>query len=204
MTLDLWAVYYVIDIIQARLRESLAVKERLLAETEFAPKVASVVSECVRCFKMGSKVLFCGNGGSASDAQHLAAELSGRYYLDRKALCAEALHVNSSYLTAVANDYSYDVVFARLIEGIGRPGDILFALSTSGNSSNITRAVKMANSLDMKTVALTGAGASQLSCESDICFQIPSKDTPRIQEAHIMTGHIICELIEREIFGDLA
>ena len=159
-----------------------------------------VVDSIVLCYKNGGKVLFCGNGGSAADAQHLAAELSGRFYFDRPPLFAEALHVNSSYITAVANDYGYDEVFARLVNAMGKPGDILIGLSTSGNSPNILKAFKAANFLKMKTVGFTGESGGQLKTESNFLLNVPSKDTPRIQETHIMLGHIICELVEEKLF----
>ncbi len=159
-----------------------------------------VVDSIVLCYKNGGKVLFCGNGGSAADAQHLAAELSGRFYFDRPPLFAEALHVNSSYITAVANDYGYDEVFARLVNAMGKQGDILIGLTTSGNSPNILKAFKAANLLKMKTVGFTGESGGQLKTESNFLLNVPSKDTPRIQETHIMLGHIICELVEEKLF----
>ena len=152
-------------------------------------------------FKNGNKVLFCGNGGSAADAQHLAAEFSGRFYTDRDALPAEALHCNTSYMTAVANDYSYDVVYSRMIKGIGNPGDVLIGLSTSGNSKNIVEAFKTAKLKNMVTVGLTGDSGGMMKEMSDFLLNVPSSDTPRIQESHIMLGHIICQLVEEKYFG---
>ncbi|MDE3145568.1 MAG: D-sedoheptulose 7-phosphate isomerase, partial [Bacteroidota bacterium] len=149
----------------------------------------------------GNKVLFCGNGGSAADAQHLAAEFSGRFYKDRKALPAEALHCNSSYLTAVANDYSYDVIYARLVDGIGVKGDVVIGLSTSGNSKNIIKAFEVANEKGIITIGFTGASGGKMKEISDYLFNVPSNDTPRIQESHIMLGHIICQLVEEKVFG---
>jgi D-sedoheptulose 7-phosphate isomerase len=160
-------------------------------------KIAEVTSGA---FKNGNKVLFCGNGGSAADAQHIAAELSGRFYTDRDPLPAEALHVNSSYLTAVANDYSYDVVYSRMIKGIGKKGDVLFAISTSGNSKNIILAVEEARKQGMITIGLTGEKGGKMKDSCDYILRIPSNDTPRIQESHIMAGHIICQLIEEKLF----
>jgi D-sedoheptulose 7-phosphate isomerase len=150
--------------------------------------------------KSGNKILFCGNGGSAADAQHLAAEFSGRFYQDRKALPAEALHVNTSYLTAVANDYSFDVVYSRLVDGIGNPGDVLVGLSTSGNSKNIINALETASTKSMSTISFTGATGGKMKDISDILINVPSTDTPRIQESHIMIGHIICQLVEEKYF----
>ena len=144
--------------------------------------------------------MFCGNGGSAADAQHLAAELSGRFYYDRPPLYAEALHVNTSYLTAVANDYSYDDIYARSIKSKGRKGDVLVGISTSGNSENILRAMKEAKARGMITVAMTGNGGGKMKEFCDYLLDMPSSSTPRIQEAHILVGHILCEIIEADIF----
>ena len=160
------------------------------------------VNVIVNAFEKGNKVLFCGNGGSASDAQHLAAEFSGRFYTDRDALPAEALHCNTSYITAVANDYSYDVIYSRLIKGIGNPGDVLVGLSTSGNSKNIINAFEVAKEKDMITIAFTGSTGGKLKNHSDHLINVPSDDTPRIQESHITLGHIICQLVEEIYFKD--
>lgn len=187
-------------VIKSRIIDSLRVKQTLLDDDRTPLQIKKAADYCVESLKGGNKILFCGNGGSAADAQHLAAELSGRYYFDRPPLAAEALHVNSSYLTAVANDYSYDVIYSRLIESQGKPGDVLFAISTSGKSKNIIKAVELAKSKEVKVVSMTGERKSVLSEMSDLCFQVPSNDTPRIQEAHIMIGHIICELIEASMF----
>jgi len=157
-----------------------------------------------QAFKEGHKVWFCGNGGSAADAQHLAAEFSGRFYLNRKALPAEAFHCNTSYLTAVANDYDFDVIYSRLIEGLTHPGDVLIGLSTSGDSTNIVKAFESARAAKVFTIGLTGATGGQLKALSDLLFNVPATDTPRIQEAHILIGHIICQLVEAQIFGDLS
>ncbi|HCL56745.1 MAG TPA: phosphoheptose isomerase, partial [Spirochaetia bacterium] len=151
--------------------------------------------------KSNKKILFCGNGGSAADAQHLAAEFSGRFYIDREPLDAEALHCNTSYLTAVANDYSYDEIYSRLVKAKGQKGDVLVGLSTSGNSKNIIKAIETANQIGMITVGFTGESGGKMK---DICqylINVPSNDTPRIQEAHMMIGHIICELVEKELFS---
>ena len=155
----------------------------------------------VAALKNGNRIYFCGNGGSAADAQHLAAEFSGRFYTDRDALPAEALHCNTSYLTAVANDYGYDVVYARLIKGIGIKGDFLVGLSTSGNSNNIIKAFEVARQKGIHTVGFTGESGGKLKDLSDYLINIPSQDTPRIQESHIMLGHIICQLVEEQYFG---
>jgi D-sedoheptulose 7-phosphate isomerase len=185
------------DIIQ----ESINVKAEILKDEKLIQVLTECTNEIVKAFQNGNKVLFCGNGGSAADAQHLAAEFSGRFYTDRDALPAEALHVNTSYLTAVANDYSYDVVYSRLIKGIGNQGDVLVGLSTSGNSGNIVKAFEMAKEKGMTTVGFTGATGGKMKELSDFLLNVPSTDTPRIQESHILLGHIICQLVEEKYFN---
>lgn len=182
------------------IKQSIAVKQTLLADPEFIETIREVAQICAETFCNGGKVLFCGNGGSAADAQHLAAEFSGRFYYDRPPLPAEALHVNTSYLTAVANDYSFDQVYSRLVKGVGSQGDVLIGLSTSGNSANIIKAFEMAHEMGIITVGLTGETGGKLKDLSDFLLNVPSTDTPRIQEAHILIGHIICELVETAIF----
>ena len=182
------------------INQSIETKRRVLSDEKLLTAVRRAADLCVESFRKGNKVLFCGNGGSAADAQHLAAEFSGRFYYDRPPLPSEALHVNTSYLTAVANDYSYDDVYARIVMGSGRNGDILIGLSTSGNSENVIRAFLAARGIGMTTIALTGMSGGKLKEVSDILLNIPSIDTPRIQESHIMIGHIICELVESEMF----
>jgi D-sedoheptulose 7-phosphate isomerase len=152
-------------------------------------------------FQKGGKVLFCGNGGSAADAQHLAAELSGRFYLERKALFAEALHVNTSFITAVGNDYGFDAVYERAVEAMGREGDVLVALSTSGNSENVLRAIAQAKKGNMQVVGMTGKAGGKMNGLCDFHIKIPSTDTPRIQEGHLLIGHVVCGLVERRVFG---
>ena len=188
------------DKIKEILHSSISVKEAILADEAILTRIELSVDLMVSAFLNHRKVLFCGNGGSAADAQHLAAEFSGRFYYDRDPLDAEALHVNSSYLTAVANDYSYGEVYSRLIKAKGSEGDILVALSTSGNSSNIIRAMKSAGELGMKIIGFTGETGGKMRDYSDILLNVPSKDTPRIQESHITLGHIICELVEARLF----
>jgi len=181
--------------------ESIAVKQQLLNDKAMIKRLNEVTNLIVEAFHRGKKVLFCGNGGSAADAQHLAAEFSGRFYLDRDALPAEALHVNTSYLTAIANDYSFEVAYARLIKGIAHDGDILVGLSTSGNSTNIVEAFKAAKEKGMITIGFTGETGGKLKELSDYLFNVPSTVTPRIQESHIMLGHIICQLVEERYFA---
>lgn len=186
------------DIIQA----SIDVKTKILNDDKLLQTLNDCVTVMLKAFENGNKVLFCGNGGSASDAQHLAAEFSGRFYTDRDALPAEALHCNTSYLTAVANDYSYDVIYSRLIKGIGKAGDVLVGLSTSGNSTNIVNAFQIAREKGMITIAFTGASGGKLKNLSDHLINIPSDDTPRIQESHITVGHIICQFVEEIYFAE--
>lgn len=181
--------------------ESITLKQKLLENKEIIKKVENVVELFIQCFNKNGKVLFCGNGGSAADAQHLAAEFSGRYYIDRPPLFAEALHVNTSYLTAVANDYNFDCVYTRMLEAMGTEGDILFCLSTSGNSKNVIDAAKKAQSKKMTTICLTGESGGDLKNYCDILINIPSTNTPRIQECHMIIGHSICELVESTLFG---
>jgi D-sedoheptulose 7-phosphate isomerase len=180
---------------------SVQVKQALLNNHDLVTEIEKIVHAITDAFKKGNAVYFAGNGGSAADAQHLAAEFSGRFYKDRKALPSDALHCNSSYLTAVANDYSYDVIYARLLEGIAKPGDVLVGISTSGNSGNIVKAFEMAKSIGVVTVGFTGAEGGKMKPLSDFLINIPSTTTPRIQESHILVGHIICELVEENIFG---
>lgn len=179
---------------------SIAVKEKLLQDEAMQEKIAQAVDVIVAAFSNGHKVLFCGNGGSAADAQHLAAEFSGRFYKDRKALPSEALHCNTSYLTAVANDYSYNVIYSRIVDGIGVSGDVLAGLSTSGNSVNVIKAFETARGKNITTIGFTGESGGKMKEISDYLFNIPSKDTPRIQESHIMIGHIICQLVEEKLY----
>jgi D-sedoheptulose 7-phosphate isomerase len=189
------------DKIKNIIASSIAVKSNLLNDHLTLKAIEKSVDMITNAFKMGNKIYFCGNGGSAADAQHLAAEFSGRFYKDRPALPADALHANSSYLTAVANDYGYDKVYARIIEGIANDGDVLIGLSTSGNSENIVAAFETARSKSVKTIGFTGDSGGKMKELSDVWIPVPSKDTPRIQEAHIMIGHIICQLVEENYFG---
>lgn len=188
------------NIIQA----SIATKQALLENEALLAVIEEVVEVIATAFRNGKRVYFCGNGGSAADAQHLAAEFSGRFYKDRKALPAEALHCNTSYLTAVGNDYGFDVIYSRIIDGIGEKGDVLVGLSTSGNSANIVKAFEVAKEKGIKIVAFTGLTGGVMKSLADYLINIPSTDTPRIQESHIMTGHIVCQLVEEKVFGTIA
>ena len=183
------------------INESIQVKQLILENPELLEMIDTVTDICTKALQADKKILFCGNGGSAADAQHLAAEFSGRFYVDRDPLFAEALHVNTSYLTAVANDYSYDEIYSRLVKAKARKGDILIGISTSGNSKNIIRAFEQAKIQGAITIAMTGEMGGKMKSEVDYLLNMPSTDTPRIQEAHIMVGHIICELVEKNMFS---
>ncbi len=183
------------------IKSSISVKEQLLQNDALLEQINTTVEVITDAFKNGNAVYFAGNGGSAADAQHLAAEFSGRFYKDRKALPSDALHCNTSYLTAVANDYSYDVIYSRLLEGLAKKGDILVGISTSGNSKNIVKAFEMAESMGVITIAFTGENGGQMKSMANYLINVPSNTTPRIQESHILVGHIICELVEENIFG---
>jgi D-sedoheptulose 7-phosphate isomerase len=165
--------------------------QRVLNDEILQENIANIVVKSVEAFRNDKKILFCGNGGSASDAQHIAAELSGRFYTDRPPLYAEALHVNSSYMTAVANDYGYDETYARMLEACGRKGDVLVGISTSGNSPNVVKALEKANAIGLTTIGFTGSKGGKMKDVCDIMIKVPSDDTPRIQEVHILVGHII-------------
>jgi len=186
--------------IQDIISESLTVKNQVLNDTRLISLVGDIVTLIVDRFRKGNHLYFCGNGGSAADAQHLAAEFSGRFYINRDALPAEALHCNTSYLTAVANDFSYDLIYSRLIKGIGKPGDILVGMSTSGNSENILKAFNTSREKGITTIGMTGEGGGKIKELSDYLIDIPSRNTPRIQEAHMLLGHIICQLVEELYF----
>lgn len=189
------------DKIKSIIEASVAVKQQVAGDATMLNKIAAISDLLTARLQAGNKILFCGNGGSAADAQHLAAEFSGRFYTDRKALPAEALHCNTSYLTAVANDYSYDVVYARLVGGIGNTGDVLIGLSTSGNSTNIIKAFEAAHDKGMTTIGFTGSTGGKMKDQSDLLINVPSTDTPRIQESHMLIGHIICQLVEEKYFN---
>lgn len=186
--------------IKSIIKASIETKQQVLQNEELLNTIEKVVDIMVSAFKNGNRVYFCGNGGSAADAQHLAAEFSGRFYKDRKALPAEALHCNTSYLTAVGNDYGFDVIYSRMIDGIGEKGDVLVGLSTSGNSINIIKAFEAAKEKGIITVGFTGLTGGVMKSIAGYLINIPSADTPRIQESHIMIGHIICQLVEEKLF----
>ncbi len=182
------------------IRQSIETKQAILADASLVERIAQAASIIVTSLKQGGKIHFCGNGGSAADAQHLAAELSGRFYYDRPPLNAEALHCNASYLTAVGNDYGYEQVFSRLLRGTGHKGDVLVGLSTSGNSRNVLNAYEQCREMGITVISFTGKTGGRMKEYSDVLLNVPSTDTPRIQESHILMGHIVCELVEKQLF----
>ena len=175
---------------------SIDTKQQLLQDERILQTIQQIVDLITHSLESGHRIYFCGNGGSAADAQHLAAEFSGRFYRERRALPAEALHCNTSYITAVGNDYGYDLIYSRIIDGVGQPGDVLVGLSTSGNSANIVKAFESARQKGIATVGFTGEHGGKMKELSDFLINIPSTDTPRIQESHILVGHIVCQLVE--------
>ena len=186
--------------IQESIEQSIAAKQAILADDEFLARIQKAADIIIASLQGGGKIHFCGNGGSAADAQHLAAELSGRFYYDRPPLNAEALHCNTSYLTAVGNDYGYEHIFARLLRGTAKKGDVLIGISTSGNSRNILEAYGVCKDMGINIISMTGKTGGKMKEQSDLLLNVPSTDTPRIQESHILIGHIICELVESAIF----
>ena len=189
------------EIIKTRILDSIKLKRLLIENQQIIEVINTIVTVCLKALKKKNKILFCGNGGSAADAQHLASELSGRFYIDREPVNAEALHVNTSYITAVANDLNFSQVYARALKAKAKKGDILIGLSTSGKSPNIIEAFKTANEMDVITVGLIGQNRNELYSLSNYIISIPSKETPRVQECHMLIGHVICELIEAELFN---
>jgi len=185
------------DIVK-RIEENIGVKKSILNDTHLIDTIERAATVVVTAIKNGNKVIFCGNGGSAADSQHLAAELIGKFYFNRRSLPAVSLTVNTSIITAIGNDFGFNKVFARQLEGIGKAGDVLIGLSTSGNSENVVEAFRLAKEIGISTIAFTGESGGILRNLADILINVPSNDTPRIQEAHIMVGHIICELVEKE------
>jgi D-sedoheptulose 7-phosphate isomerase len=189
-----------IEFIKSKIQTSIQLKTELLSNSEILNSINNIVNDSIVTYKNGGKVIWCGNGGSAADAQHLAAELSGRFYYDRPPLNSEALHVNTSYITAVANDYSYDIIYSRLVEAMCKKGDILIGLSTSGNSRNVINALEKANEMGVITIGFTGQTGGEMKSKCKYLINIPSTDTPRIQECHMLLGHTICEMIEMGLF----
>jgi D-sedoheptulose 7-phosphate isomerase len=194
---------FLAGMVRDRIQRSIDVKQALLLDDTFQNLAIQAALQIVKALRAGSKVLFFGNGGSAADAQHLAAEFTGRYLKERRALPALALHANTSAVTAIGNDYGFDLVFARQMEALGKEGDVAVGISTSGNSRNVLRALEVAKTKSIYTVALTGASGGKMKEVADCTICIPSEETPRIQECHTLTGHIICEIAEEVLFGSL-
>lgn len=190
------------EMVSERVQRSIDVKQALLRDNTFSALATQVALQIVKSLRAGGKVMFFGNGGSAADAQHLAAEFTGRYLKERRALPALALHANTSAVTAIGNDYGFDLIFARQIEALGKEGDVAVGISTSGNSPNVMRALEVAKLKSIYTVALTGVSGGKMKDMADCTIRIPSQETPRIQECHILTGHIICEIAEGLLFED--
>jgi len=184
-----------------RIKQAIEIKSLIISNSELIERIRITSELIIQAYRSDRKTLFCGNGGSAADAQHLAAELSGKFYIDRPPIHAEACHLNTSFMTAVSNDYGYEMVFARHIQAVGKSGDVLVCISTSGNSANIINAMTEARRLGLSCIAMTGETGGQMAGLADLLINVPSTDTPRIQEAHILIGHIICELVETELFG---
>ena len=184
-----------------RIQQSIELKQRLLADPVLLSRIQEAAGLIVQAYRSGNKTLFCGNGGSAADAQHLAAELSGKFYIDRPPIHAEACHVNSSFMTAVSNDYGFVKAYARYVQAVGKKGDVLVAISTSGNSENVLQALGQARGIGFLCIVLSGSTGGRMAEMADILINVPSDDTPRVQESHILIGHIICELVENELFG---
>ncbi|QNN47838.1 D-sedoheptulose 7-phosphate isomerase [Thermomonas brevis] len=188
------------EFVQGEFDKTLSNFNAMAADAALRLQIAQAVTLCVDALSAGGKILFAGNGGSAADAQHWAGELVSRFYYDRPGLPAIALTTDTSILTAIGNDYGYDYTFARQVEALGREGDVFVAISTSGNSSNVVRAAEAARGRGVKVVGFTGQGGGKLAPLSDICFRIPSNETPRIQEGHEFIGHLLCALIEQAMF----
>ena len=191
------------DFVYQQIEDSIKVKYLILQDKEIQKSIKEAAAICCRSLKKGNKILFAGNGGSAADAQHLAGELVNRFGFDRPGLTAIAITTDSSILTSISNDYGFDKLFARQVEAIGKKGDVLFSLSTSGNSPNILNGIKEAKKKGIITIGLTGKSGGKMKSICDLILKVSSGDTPRIQEAHILIGHIICSLIENSIFGKL-
>jgi len=188
--------------IRDQIKKSYETKQAIYENEDLLNNIEEVAQKCVDLYRTDRKTILAGNGGSAADAQHIAAELVGRYGFDRPSIPSLALTTDTSNLTAIGNDYGYDQVFSRQLEGMGQEGDIFIGISTSGNSMNIIKAFESAKKKNITTVALTGCDGGKMAKIADIALVVPSDSTPRIQESHILIGHIICDIIEKEIFGD--
>lgn len=189
------------NFILRKIEQSHLIGKRIIEQKHLLNSISRACSVIIECLTSGRKILFAGNGGSAADAQHMAAEFVGKFYVERDPLSAIALNTNNSIISAIANDYSFDMIFSRQVRAIGRSGDIIIGITTSGNSRNIFLALSEAKKMGMNTIGLTGSTGGAIKDVAEILINIPSSDTPRIQESHIMVGHIICEIVEKEIFS---
>lgn len=190
------------EFIKDQIIASIEPKKVMLENDIYIDKMQNISNILINAFKSGNKVLICGNGGSAADAQHIVGEFVSKFRIDRAALPAIALNTNTSIMTSIGNDYEYNFMFERQVEGLGKSGDVLIGISTSGNSKNISRAFIKAKSMGITTIGLLGREGGENKEYTDISFIVPSYDTPRIQESHIMVGHIICDIVEKTLFGD--
>ena len=190
------------DYILENIQESIAAKQKLLNDEGILKTIEEAASLCIDAYKKGRKILVCGNGGSASDALHMAGELVGRYKLERSGIPAIALNSNVAVMTALGNDYDYESIYAKQVKALGSEGDVLFAISTSGNSKNTVAACRQAAAMNISTVSLTGENGGKMREISDICLNVPSNNTPRIQEMHILLIHTLCGIIEKQLYED--
>ena len=188
--------------IKSQIESSAQIKLKMLEDSQLLERIEQVAKACVTLYRNKRKTILAGNGGSAADAQHIAAELVGRYGFDRASIPSLALTTDSSNLTAIGNDYGYDKVFSRQLEGMGQEGDLFIGISTSGNSQNVINAFESAKKMGITTVALVGRDGGKMAKLADIALIVPSDITPRIQESHILIGHMLCDIIEKELFGD--
>jgi len=189
-----------IELIKKEIFESIDVKSALVSDVTLLNMIIEIASECIKSLQNGGKIIFCGNGGSFADAQHLSAEFTSRFLFNRPALASITLGTNNSGLTAMANDYGYEYIFSRELEAVGQPRDLLIAITTSGNSENIVKCLNTAKNIGINTFVLTGQSGGKVQPLAD-CLHIPSDDTARIQECHILVGHLICGFVEKKIYG---
>lgn len=192
-----------LDIVISQIQDSVETKTKLLNDTLTTELIAKAASMITDAYKNGKKTLLAGNGGSAADAQHIAGEFVSRFYFDRPGIASIALTTDTSVLTAIGNDYGYDKIFERQIQAQGVQGDVFIGISTSGNSKNVIKALEQCKKSGVFSVSLTGKGGGQMKDLSDICIEVPSSETPRIQECHILIGHIICCIVEENLFSEL-
>lgn len=190
------------EFIKKQIIESIAPKKAILENDVYLNEIENISNILIKAFKKGNKLMICGNGGSAADAQHIVGEFVSKFRIDRASLPAIALNTNTSIMTSIGNDYEYNFMFERQVEGLGKDGDVLIGISTSGNSKNITRAFTKAKSMGITTVGFLGRNGGENKEYADVAIIVPSNDTPRIQESHIMIGHIVCDIVEKTLFGE--